>query len=247
HGVCSVFRAEPGPVAIKTYLDLNLASEEMRERFRREIEIGLAVRHPNLCGCLDWGYSKNRIPYLVMELLEGQPLLDAVGPELPPWQQARPLMVQTLQAADALHQAGIVHRNLKPDNLFLTREGVLKILDFGLSRKFGMRKITSEGTTLGTITYISPEQMFNAAGVDARADLFTLGVVFYQLMAGRVPIQGNSLGEVVTCLASLSYPLLSSARPDLPGGVSAWVQALMAGDVRQRPVSARVALDTLPA
>ncbi|MHB2016314.1 MAG: serine/threonine protein kinase [Candidatus Xenobia bacterium] len=234
--------------ALKTCLGIALADQETRERFAREVTITIGLRHPNVCEVWDWGYWEAGTPYLVMELLEAVPLLTAMAPpEALPMPLACSVMRQTLDGLAAIHEHGIVHRDLNPGNLVYTSNSAVKILDFGLSRRHGARPLTPSGVSIGAAPYISPEQLFNSKHVDGRADLFSAGAVFYQMLCGHVPFEGSTLAELLSRVSTGEITPLTRWRPDLPGHLVVFVHQLLAPDREHRPGSARAALEACPA
>ncbi|MHB2016656.1 MAG: serine/threonine-protein kinase [Candidatus Xenobia bacterium] len=216
---------QPRRVAVKTLMGMSVVDDVTRERFRREVQLAIAVRHPNVCAVLDFGYWGDATPYLVMEYLEGETLLSwhrKFGPRS--LDEACTLMDQALAGVEALHAANIVHRNLTPDNLFRTVDGTLKILDLGLARQEGMHaSLTESGLSLGAEDFMSPDQMFNARHLDLRSDLFTLGKVLYWLLTGQLPYGGNSLGEKLSrMLEGPPEPI-----PDVPEALNQWLARML--------------------
>ncbi|MHB2018244.1 MAG: serine/threonine-protein kinase [Candidatus Xenobia bacterium] len=251
HGVALVCRIQyqDREAALKTYRGIALVDAETRERFRREVMAASQVQHPNVCRVLDWGTWENGNPYLILEMLSGAPLFTAVqkGPALA-LDVATSLILQTTRGLAAIHQAGIMHRNLCPDNLFVSSGPHLSILDFGLSRRFGSEaSLTPGGISLGQVPYISPEQMFDARKVDLRTDLFSLGVIAYELLSGKDPFGGRSRGERLSQLSTGSAPPLVEARPDAPPALAEWIHTLLQSDRTRRPQDAGAALDRLSA
>ncbi len=174
-------------VAVKV-LQPERASETVIARF--ELERRIRLVHPNVIEVKDDGFDHG-MPYLVLELLEGQSLEEilAEGP-LPP-ERATELLVQVCAGVAFAHEHGIIHRDLKPANLFVRNDGVVKVLDFGVARVHtGMQ--TSEGLVIGTLSYLSPEQARSAKGVDGRTDVWALGVVLYECLTGRTPFVAGS-------------------------------------------------------
>ncbi|HET7857474.1 MAG TPA: protein kinase [Gaiellaceae bacterium] len=183
------------PVAIKVLDERFAADAEFRERFVREARMAARLAHPNIVRVYDVGEEDGQ-PYIVMECVEGTTLADEVTrrKHLP----AHEVVELGLQACAGLahaHGAGLVHRDVKPQNLLLRGDGVLKIADFGIARAEEATRLTQVGTVLGTVQYLSPEQ---AAGehVTAAADLYSLGAVLYELLTGRPPRRFESLAEL---------------------------------------------------
>lgn len=210
------------------------------ERFDREARAIAAVNHPHVCSLYDVGPD-----YLVMEYVEGQPLHGPV-----PLDQALALAEQILDALDAAHQNGVVHRDLKPDNILLTKSGV-KVLDFGLAKiqhapaadsptlvETHADSLTAQGTILGTLPYMSPEQV-EGRDADTRSDIFAFGVVLYELIAGTRPFAGKSQASLVaSILKELPRPLFD-LQPRTPRGLAEVVQTCLEKDPEKRWQSAR--------
>jgi hypothetical protein len=199
------------------------ASPEAFARFQREARAIAALSHPNICTLFDIGATDGH-PYLVMELLEGRTLHDVLaGGPLP----VPALLDHAAALADALHAAhgrGIIHRDLKPANVYLTSRGVVKILDFGLAKadsderdetRLGDPALTGPGTTLGTVAYMSPEQL-RGEPLDARTDLFSLGLVLYEMATGRRPFVGKTSAEISAAILHAAPPPARGVRPELP-------------------------------
>jgi serine/threonine-protein kinase len=190
------------PFALKA-LRADLATDEdIAERFIGEARTAAAISHPGLVEITDFGKLPDGRPYFVMELLGGEPLswlLRKVGPLSE--SRVAAILMQVAEAVSAAHHAGIVHRDIKPDNIHITvtRDGVdhVKVLDFGLAKVMGGARRTRNGVVFGTPHYMSPEQ---AAGenVDHRADVYSLGVVMYEMLTGRVPFEADSYMGVLS-------------------------------------------------
>jgi serine/threonine protein kinase/Tol biopolymer transport system component len=237
-GMGQVFRAEDTrlgrQVAIK-FLSADLASDPAAlERFQREARAASALNHPNICTVYDLG-DQNGQPFLVMEVLEGQTLRERIA--------GRPLPIDTLldfgaqiaDGLDAAHVRGIIHRDIKSANIFITTRGQAKILDFGLAKQGAARRLakavggghsataltsdnlllTSPGSTMGTITYMSPEQA-RGEELDARTDLFSLGAVLYEMATGRSAFNGNTSAVVFDEILNRTPVAPSSLNPNVP-------------------------------
>ncbi len=217
-------------VALKVLPADRTADSAARARFDREARAIAALNHPNICAIYDIGEvpasaGSPAAPYLVMELLEGETLLDrlARGPF-----DVAPLIEIGMAVADGLdaaHQRGLIHRDLKPANIFLTTRGVPKILDFGLAKALvgpaddvtrqADEALTTLGTTVGTVAYMSPEQLSGEA-LDARSDLFSLGLVLYEMATGRRAFTGATTAVVLAAILNSDPPPPRTLRPELP-------------------------------
>lgn len=203
-------------VAIKT-LHAHLMSDSERaawlERFAREARAAGRVLHGNLVTIFDY-LEQDDQPYLVMEFIESETVGDRLRrPPLPPLGEAQSIMVQMLAGLDAIHGAGIIHRDVKPANALLLPDGRLKIADFGVARVESLG--ATYGGMIGTPDYMSPEQ-FAGQQVDARADLFAAGVIFFELLTGRKPFQASGLGELSQKVMSGNALALLDLAPELP-------------------------------
>jgi len=204
-GMSTVYRAEDTvfnrPVAVKVLADQYARDREALARFEREGRACMSLRHPNVCSVYAMDRWEGR-PFLVMELLEGTTLADRIKTGRIRPEGVVVIGVPVLSALEAAHALGIVHRDIKPGNLFLTRSGQVKVLDFGLAKvrtpfqtaaggdATVVTFVTMPGTLLGSLGYMAPEQVRGEL-LDGRADLYSFGIVMYEAITGSLPIQGG--------------------------------------------------------
>ena len=234
-------------VAVKFVLDsLGDETEEAMARFDAEASMASQINSPHVVSTYDSGISLAGEPYIVMELLQGQDLqqrLTTGGPLS--WSEATQVIAQVARALTKAHAIGIVHRDIKPGNIFLSHDvdGIFcKILDFGIAKQTrlpAMGGFTTDGKMVGTPEYMSPELVFDGCEVDYRADLWALAVCMYRAISGMLPYRGSTLGKLCINLVSTTPALVSSIRPDLPAGADGWFVKALARDPADRFASAR--------
>jgi serine/threonine protein kinase len=228
-------------VAVKTMHTNLVRSEASRQRFLREAETVARIRHPNVVDVSDVGIE-NGIPFLVMEYLEGEDLLHLIVSKGPLDARAAADAVLPVAAGlCAVHRLGIVHRDVKPENVLLARDAhggvVPKLIDFGVSKD--LEASTRSGgkvphTVTGTPHYMSPEQARGAAQLDGRTDQYALGVMLYQCLSGRLPYESTSLLELLSLIDAGHFRPLDAVRPDVPAEFAALVHRAMAPHPRDR-------------
>jgi tRNA A-37 threonylcarbamoyl transferase component Bud32 len=223
-------------VAVKVVAEALAADEQFVERFRREARAAAGLSHPNVAEVFDYGEDGDA-QFMVMEFLEGETLaqrLDRTGP-LPP-EEAAEIAAQVAEALQAAHDAGVVHRDVKPANIMLTDSGV-KVMDFGIAAATWAAPLTATGTTIGTATYLSPEQ---AAGdrATASSDLYSLGVVLFEVLAGRPPFVAESPFAVARAHTTDPAPPLEEIVPGVPQHLSRSCRWALEKDPAARPGSA---------
>jgi serine/threonine protein kinase/Tol biopolymer transport system component len=253
-GMGEVYRAHDArlgrDVAVKV-LPAALASDADRlRRFEQEARATSALNHPNILAIHDLG-THDGAPYVVSELLEGETLRERIGATALPLRKAVDYGSQIARGLAAAHEKGIVHRDLKPDNLFITKDGRAKILDFGLAKLVGgdmltegetntagLAKGTDAGKVLGTVGYMSPEQV-RAQPVDHRSDIFSLGAVLYEMFSGKRAFRGASAVETMNAILKEDPPSLSETNRQLPPGLERIVSHCLEKSPEERFQSAR--------
>jgi serine/threonine-protein kinase len=204
-------------VAIKTMrldqIDNDDKLQNIKERFFREAESTGRLSHPNIVTIFDAG-EENDLGYIAMELIEGTPLKQwARKPNLMPVNEVLLILATVADALDYAHQQGIVHRDIKPANIMLTKDRVVKVMDFGIA-KMASSSRTETNMVLGTPTYMSPEQIAGKK-VDGRSDIFSLGIVLFELLTGQTPFTADNLSALLFSIAHQPHPDIQTLRPDL--------------------------------
>jgi eukaryotic-like serine/threonine-protein kinase len=213
-------------------------------RFNREASNASRITHPNVCAIYDFGETPDGLIYLAMEFIEGEPLTDLIAREgALPLPRATAIFLQTADALQAAHDLGIVHRDLKPDNIMVSRRkgggDTVKVVDFGIAKAVGGdqagQKVTKTGLVVGTPEFMSPEQLSGDA-VDGRSDLYSLALVFFRILSGKLPFESTSVQEVMIKRLTEAPTTLATARPDLrfPAGLQPVLDTALARTPSER-------------
>jgi len=235
-------------VAIKLLLPELAAVGMAAERFRREARASARIRGEHVCQVIDVGTHESGVPFMVMEYLDGRDLASEL--ELRgrlPFAEAAAILLQACEAVATAHAVGVIHRDIKPANLFLERcaDGTrrIKVLDFGVSKSLldtqgGDQALTQTTSLLGSPLYMSPEQLDSAKSVDGRTDIWSLGVVLYELITGRTPFDGESIAQLVTAVLWATPRAVREFAPEVPPELEAVVARTLAKTRDERYASA---------
>jgi hypothetical protein len=237
-GMARVFRAQDlelgAPIAVKVFDRMD--DPTLLQRFKQELLLSRQISHPNVLRIFDIGTHAEQ-KYLTMELLVGQDLKERLASPIA-LSESLDLLIQVCRGLEAAHAAGVVHRDIKPQNLFLTGARVVKIMDFGIARLQQASRLTNPGTGVGTPEYMAPEQIKDSHGVSAATDLYALGVTAYRMCTGRVPFQDKNLALLLKKQLQDEPPPPRSINPRLPPQLEQIIVKLLAKDPAARYQSA---------
>ena len=236
-------------VAVKL-MPRGLETPGMERRFRAERQILADLDHPGIARLLDGGVTDEGYPFLVMELVEGRTLSEEIRAGAVSLERFFELAIPLAQTLEVAHRYGIIHRDLKPANIMVTPSGSPKVLDFGVAKRGvsdfelgagapreSLSEFTRDDRMVGTVPYMSPEQI-RSEEVDSRADLFSLGVILFELVANRRPFRGDSVADLISSILEESAPDLAALRPEFPEPVVALIGRCLTKDREERIASA---------
>jgi serine/threonine-protein kinase len=215
----------------------SLTDDDSLARFRQEIKLSRQLQQPNVTRVYDLGIAGGR-RYLTMELLEGDTLEDKLDEGLS-LAAGVDVLIQACAGLQAAHDTGIIHRDIKPDNLFITRTGLVKVMDFGIAKQQAAPGFTVMGTIAGTPEYMSPEQVNNFTNVTPATDLYALGIVAFRVFTGQLPFEHEELVPLLVMQVQDPPPAPRSLNPDVPASLERVVLKLLEKDPADRFASCR--------
>lgn len=235
-GMAIVYKAlEPKTqrsVALKVLLP-SMVDRSTAERFNRESQAMARLKHPNIIEVYDYGMTGGQ-HYLAMEFIEGESLKTLVKRKGPlSVEESLDIITQVGKALAYAHSEGMIHRDIKSGNIMITKEGKVKVMDFGLVQIAGVTRVTAEGSAVGTVEYMSPEQASDEE-LDSRSDIYSLGVTMYEMLTGHPPFEANSFQAVLMKQRYEAAPPMKQLRPQIPQEMERITQKAMAKDIAQR-------------
>lgn len=233
-------------VAVKVLRDEFTTDEEFIKRFNTEAQAAASLTHPNIVSIYDVGHEDN-LYFIVMELIQGKTLKQIITEDgVLPWKWSINIAIQIASALEIAHKNNIVHRDIKPHNIIITEDGVAKVTDFGIAKAVSNSTITAFGTTIGSVHYFSPEHA-RGGYTDAKSDIYSLGVVMYEMMTGRVPFDADT--PVSIALKHMQEKPVEPIKlnPSIPYAVNKIIMKAMQKEVALRYSSATEMLKDLNA
>src|SRR5271165_2860880 len=234
--------------AMKVLLPDLASTPDLAARFLREVKLTASLDHPNICA-LRTAFTKDNQLYMVMEYVEGTTMATKLDMGPLPVNEAVKYIGQVLSAVSYAHQRHVIHRDIKPANMMLTTQGVIKLMDFGIARSGDERGLTMTGTTLGSIGYMSPEQV-KGDPTDGRSDLYSVGIVLYEFVTGRRPFVANSEYSIMAAHLNQTPKPPLELNPGLPAALNEIILMAIAKEPAKRFQTADAfanALSTVPA
>ena len=231
-------------VAVKVLRDEFITDEEFIKRFNTEAQAAASLTHPNIVSIFDVGHEDN-IYYIVMELVQGKTLKEIINEDgVLPWKWSVNIAIQVASALETAHKNNIVHRDIKPHNIIITEDGIAKVTDFGIAKAVSNSTITAFGTTIGSVHYFSPEHA-RGGYTDAKSDIYSLGVVMYEMLTGRVPFDADT--PVSIALKHMQEKPVEPMKlnPSIPYAVNKIIMKVMEKDTSLRYQSATEMLKDL--
>jgi serine/threonine protein kinase/Tfp pilus assembly protein PilF len=241
-------------VALKLLPEFLARDPQARARFVREAQAASALNHPNICTVYEVGEGQG-LHFIAIELLEGETLKERIGRGPLSVAEILRIVIEICDALEAAHSAGIVHRDIKPSNIIVTKRGTAKLLDFGVAKRVGIEvleetksfsellpahldiRLTTPGTAIGTVAYMSPEQA-SGRQVDPRSDLFSLGAVLYEMTTGKSPFPGTKVADVLRAIQDRQPPAIEKLAPETPSRLISVVEKALEKDCSLRYQSA---------
>jgi serine/threonine-protein kinase len=244
-GMATVYRARhklvDRPCAVKIMNPGLSRDPVVRERFRREAKAAQKLAHPNIIEIFDQGDTDDGTSYIVMEILEGEALSQTLAKGPLPVERALPIMIQIARALARAHDFEVIHRDLKPDNIFLcTRSDgsdLVKLLDFGIARSMHDVRLTGQGEVFGTPHYMAPERI-TSIDAGASSDLYAIGIIFFEMVTGQLPFEANDIPTFFLKHLKEPPPPVRKFAPATPPALEELIHSLMAKDPKERPVDA---------
>ncbi len=234
-------------VAIKVLSPEMSADESMQRRFVREMSVMSKLQHPNVVQYITGGLHDDRF-YYVMEHVDSSTLKEILSTRVAlSWREAAECASQICEALQCAHDRDVIHRDLKPGNLFLSSDGLIKLGDFGLARDLGGERLTVEGLTVGTVRYMPPEQIAGEADLTGATDLYALGCLLYEMVTGQVPYNGSTTFEILDQHISAAPPDARAVAPNCPAELAALIQQLLSKKPEDRPSDANAVKSRLDA